>query len=224
MAALANGAEHDERSPRDIHWVTADGDVSDVVESLASLVEHLNGREIPSDERVNVRIVIAALRDALSKAGRPWLVCIDNVDGAGEPEVNAVLGTVVSITEKHGRIIVTSRAGSRLLLRRMQLDQNIALEPLRQEDAMYVIWMLKNSFDTTDNSVDKTKAPAERFRRFIREDLVEYKALQELCDPEWVHSLAGLPLALVQAGAYIRHRECTFFKVFAIVPTIKSRA
>lgn len=70
MAAFAQGAERDENSPRIVYWITADGEASDVVKSLALLAEHLTGWEIPTKDRVKPEIVLAALRNPLTKANR----------------------------------------------------------------------------------------------------------------------------------------------------------
>ena len=39
---------------------------------------------------------------------------------------------------------------------------------------------------------------------------VEYDAPKELCEIDGECNLGGLPLAFVQAGAYIRKYECSF--------------
>lgn len=111
-------------------------------------MEHLNGRKIPTDERVLARIVIAALLEALLRTDRRWLLCLDNVDKAGEPNVNAVLNVVTSMKGNRGWIIVTSRTGSELLWNDTEPEQNFALQPLSDEEAMFVLWRMKMSRNT----------------------------------------------------------------------------
>lgn len=116
---------------------------------------------------------------------------------------------MVSMTGNNGWVIVTSRAGSPLLWSRMKFAQNLVLQPLSEEDAAGMLWRMKESIDTRDASDYVIKGLLEDFKK---DNPVEYRALLELCGSDWNFGLAGLPLALAQAGAYIRHRRCSFSK------------
>lgn len=85
----------------------------------------------------------------------------------------------------------------------------ITLQPLSEEEAMLVLWRMKETLDTEEVS---DKVANVQLERFEQENSVEFGALQELCVSDWSYSLAELPLALVQAGAYIRHRGFSFSK------------
>lgn len=74
------------------------------------------------------------------------------------------MNAVVSMPGKHGFVIVTSRAGSPQLWSRKKLEQNHSQQPLSQEDAIYVLWRLKESIDTTEESDSIIKEQVERFK------------------------------------------------------------
>lgn len=115
MATFADRAERIGERKRRVFRITADGDASNVIESLASRAEYLHGQKLPKNDRSNPQIVVALLQTALARLDRPWLLCMDNVDGAGDPGVNGVLDATVSLTGNGGWVLITSRTGSSLL-------------------------------------------------------------------------------------------------------------
>lgn len=152
MDAMANGAECDKKGPIVIHCVVADGDASEVIESLDSFAEHLNGSRMLTKERDDPRIVTAAFGNALSRIERRWLLCLNNVDKAVDPDVNALLNSVASMTGSHGWVIVTPRTGSEVLWSLIKLEQNLALQPLSEKEAKRLLWRLKKSRNTGEIS------------------------------------------------------------------------
>ncbi len=73
MVTFADRAEREELVPGGVFWVTVDGDVRDVVGSLAELAEKLTRRKLSEDERRNANLVIAALKGGLSERQERWL-------------------------------------------------------------------------------------------------------------------------------------------------------
>lgn len=87
--------------------------------------------------------------------------------------------------------------------------QNIVLMPLSVKDAMYVLWRYKESIESDMISDENV---AEALDQFQQENENENRALRELCGYGWSRSLAGLPLALIHAGAYTRRFKLLFSK------------
>lgn len=84
----------------------------------------------------------------------------------------------------------------------MKKEQRIPLEPLSSQSAMCLLWSIVNSISNED--ADDAKVEYELIN-LKTSNSSEYQAIEKLC----CH-LGCLPLALVQAGSYIRHFECRF--------------
>lgn len=210
MTAFAERAENDGDVTGETFWVTADGEALQVVKAFATFVQILTGASISDTYRTEQEYVLPALRDALAKRRGHWLLCIDNVDGAHDAEVQTILGDVCACAEpKTGNewVVVTSRCVLPFLWSRMHENQNIVLGPLSLIDAMCVLWRYRESLMTTSSD---DVSILEAVNRFKSENGKEYSALQQLCGYEWRCSLAGLTLALVQAGTFISIRKCKF--------------
>ncbi len=209
MIASADRAERENLVPGGVFWVRVDGCERDVIESLAELVEKLTRKKIEEEERRNPNLVVAVLKQGLSKKRGRWLLCLDNAD---EKNVSSTLNEVCGIagpSPGNGWVVVTSRQGQPHIWNRMKSSQRLVLEPLCAEDAMVALWRQIRKVETGD-------ANDYQVMREIRElesaDVNEYRALEELCGDEGGCSLEGLPLALVQAEMYIARWDCSFSK------------
>lgn len=151
MAAFAERAEVDGEVPGDVFWVVADGDASQLVESFAVLAEKLQGSMISDHERQNPKVVLSILRNMLSKTSGRFLLCLDNVDNASDPEVAEILDELYAVldpTKSNGWEIVKSRSGMPRLWESMNLELNIVLAPLSVGDAIDVLWRYKESIQS----------------------------------------------------------------------------
>lgn len=138
-----------------------------------------------------------------------WMLCIDNVDDADKVEVRGILEEVATFadpSEKNGWVVVTSRSGVTALWDSMRSGQNVVLGPLSTENAMRALMRLRNGTRIEDDEIGTSETAC--LERLQRKDRDEYRSLQELCD-----CLGGLPLGLVQAGAYMRrfHRSFSWY-------------
>ncbi len=123
--------------------------------------------------------------------------------------MSRILNEVCGIaTEMQGNgWVVTSRQGQPHVWSRMKREQKMVLEPLPVEDAMVALWRQIRKIETGETD-DGTVMKA--VKELKKGDTDEYQALTELCGDDGVCSFAGLPLALVQAGAYMAQFECSF--------------
>ncbi len=209
MIAFAERAERQKLVPGGVFWVTVDGGVADVVDSLANLVEKIIGKAISEEERKNPNAIVEALKRALfqRKGQGRWLLCLDNADNS---DVSGLLNGICAIagpSRANGWIVVTSRQGQPRTWNRMKADQKLVLQSLSEEDSMLVLWRQIQVIETDDADDDAVLAEINKLKE---EKPVEYYALKELCDDNAEHGLGGLPLALVQAGTYIGRFECSF--------------
>ena len=207
MIALADRAERDKAVQGGVFWVTADGGERDVIESLAGLAEKLIRRKMEEEERRNPNLVVAALKQGLDKREGRWLLCLDNADSS---KLSSILNEVCSIadgTQGNGWVVVTSRQGQPYIWGEMKSEQKLVLKPLCAEDAMVVLWRQIRRIGTEVADDDEVMGEVKELERI---DADEYHALKELCGDDREHSLGGLPLALQQAGMYIRRSDCSF--------------
>ena len=200
MISFADRAERDKQVSGGVFWVTVDGSVRDVVDSLAGLAEKLTRRRMSEDERRNLNWVIAALKQGLSERKGRWLLCLDNAD---DNQVRGVLNEVCGIAEpprRNGWVIVTSRQGQPHIWERMKSEQKLALEPLCTEDAMIALWRQIQKIESSEADDDEVM---KEIGELEGSNLAEHRALKKLCGDDSGHGLGGLPLALVQAGSFI---------------------
>ncbi len=206
MIAFADQAERDKQVPGGVFWVTVDGDVRDVIGSLAGLVEKLTRRKMSEEERGNANLVIAELEGLAERQGR-WLLRLDNAD---DNRVTGVLNEVCGIAGPslgNGWVVVTSRQGQPHIWERMKSEQKLALEPLCAEDAMVALWRRIRKIEKDDADGDKVMTAINELKGV---DQAEYFALKKLCGDEGGHGLGGLPLALAQAGSFIAQLNYSF--------------
>lgn len=103
MTALASEVEASGDAPGGVYWVTAGGDERAVIESLAEFVEKLRRKRISDIDRKHVNIILLLLRQQLAKSTGRWILCIDNVDDASEPEVGHILEAIASMSTRSTR-------------------------------------------------------------------------------------------------------------------------
>lgn len=97
MVKVANHCESLGTVPGGVFWITADGNAKEIVRSLIRFSEKLTGSEIQADDKKKVELVFAILAKALSDVEGRWLLCLDNVDNANEPEVSGILSRIIHL-------------------------------------------------------------------------------------------------------------------------------
>ena len=210
MTAFAKRVELDGDVPGGVHWVTADGNATQIIQSLANFIETLSQSKISDKDLRDPRIIVSMLRSELGKSDGRWLLCMDNADNAGQVEIEEILEEVSLIADpvrRNGWVMVTSRSGQDELWTSMKSYQNIVLEPLSMNESMSVLWRFRESIGAKDASDDMVSIAIRQLQKNFPE---EHSALRQLCGHGWRYSLAGLPLALVQAGSYIRRFKMKF--------------
>lgn len=101
MATFVERAELDGNVPGGVFWLSADGEAADVLESLAIIAEKILGRKMRHEDRVSREVVVDTVRKGMNKRNGRWLLCVDNVDYAGNPDVNIILGTLTSMEARN---------------------------------------------------------------------------------------------------------------------------
>ncbi len=104
-------------------------------------------------------------------------------------------------------MVVTSRRGDPELWSGVTDEQVLRLGPLSQEEAMAVLW--RRGKGKPRNFTDDAQVLYE-MEKLKDENWDEYGALGELAGVDENHGLGRLPLALVQAGSYIRSARMSF--------------
>ncbi len=89
----------------------------------------------------------------------------------------------------------------------MTNDQLLRLEPLSLNDTMAVLWRWEKGKPRDLEDDAQVLCDIERLEH---ENRGKHRALADLAGLEHSHGLAGLPLALVQAGRFIRNATLYF--------------
>ncbi len=192
-----------------IFWVIADGSKEKVLSSFVDFVQRLGQFALPERDKSCTRAVVSSLRRAFAEVEGRWLLCVDNADCA---ETAEILGDVAKLAEPNcGWLLVTSRRGAPGLWPGMTDSQLLRLEPLSQEDAMSVLWRWGKA---KPRDLEDDAQVFSDIDRLKYEDKAEYRALADLAGVDHNHGLARLPLALVQAGSFIRSAALSFYDYF----------
>lgn len=77
----------------------AEGDASQVVEAFAVFVEKVKDVRIPENELRKPEVVLSALKNLLYGPSGRWLLCIDNVDNAGDADVFGMLDNLAAFAD-----------------------------------------------------------------------------------------------------------------------------
>ncbi len=207
MVAFADQAEQDQHEPGGVFWLTVDGNLRDVIGSLARLAEKLTRRKMSEEERRNANLVIAELKQGLDERQGRWLLCLDNAD---DSRVSGILNEVCGIavpSRGNGWIVVTSRQGQPHIWDRMKSEQKLTLEPLCAEDAMVALWRQIRKIEWNDADDCKVMSEINELKSVHQ---AEYCVLKKLRGDDDGHGLGGLPLAIVQAGSFIAQFNYSF--------------
>lgn len=203
--AFADRAEKKGWVPGGSFWIRMGGKETDAIDSLAEFTESLTGRLLGEKDRIHLRAVVSELRRQLDSIQGRWLLCLDNAD---DPEVNPVLDELSGLTSLAGGwVIVTSRQGSETLWEEMVPEQKLSLAPMNSKHAMITLMRRKEKLLSARVSTAEIE---ERLVDLESSNIEEYKALCDLASDKEEYGMAGLPLALVQAGSFMNKKKKSF--------------
>lgn len=181
-------------------WIPAVGSSkSKLTTSLGKIVEHLIGERFNGDGTAkSMKLMFSRLRNWIRSARQRFLICIDHAD---DPELNEVINELLIhlAGEQHGWVLITSRQGKKW--DGMSNEQLHHLKPLSNQDAMVALWRRKEGKIRSKVSDDAVK---NHITKMKSEELEEFEALKLLSGNL---GLGGLPLAIDQAGSFIRNRS-----------------
>lgn len=148
-----------------------------------------------------------SLHRGLAELDGKWLICLGNADNAS---VNRIIGEVTKKARScEGWAVVTSRQGVDAMWQDMVAEQKLRLIPLGVDKAMIALYRYKENIS---NGAALDGEVAERVAHFENANQTEYRALFELAGHKTEWGLGGLPLALNEAGSFIRRRKISFSK------------
>jgi tetratricopeptide (TPR) repeat protein len=161
-----------------VFWIAAETEKL-IVTSVLRIAEVL---QLPGHNDKNQQRVVAAVQRWLS-THQKWLLIWDNVEDL----------------DLLNRFLPASRYGAVLLTTRCQalgtLAQGMDLLPMEQQEGMQLLFRRARLLEVA--------ATEEQMQQFAQQMPQQYEAAAEL-----VEEMAGLPLALDQAGAYLEKTRC----------------
>jgi tetratricopeptide (TPR) repeat protein len=211
MLQFANRAASSPKYPGGVFWVSA-ADIAVLTADLAELVGALSGS---ARDVSDLEVVCTAAFAALHRRDGSWLLCIDNADSIdiivllGKCRARACMGATA---QPRGDLLVTSRSADPAVWPDLGVfsakggsgvQSHIKLTPLGPKSSAVVMFRRKEreAFDISDDEVAGKLAAL---------DPAETDAVNALAGSSHDYSLAGLPLALLQAGVYMSSRRKTF--------------
>jgi tetratricopeptide (TPR) repeat protein/transcriptional regulator with XRE-family HTH domain len=162
-----------------VFWIEAETSET----AISSLLHLADVLQLPECQETNQQRVVTAVQRWLSSHSG-WLLIWDNLEDLD------LLPRLLPATVQQGAILLTTRSQA-LGTRAIGMD----VAPMAQEEGM--LFVLRRA------KVLEAEATHEQLRQFAVNMPSEYTAAMEL-----VTALAGLPLALDQAGAYIDETGC----------------
>ena len=183
------------------------GDKSHATSSLANFAEAITGRTFQENDRHDINVVLHAVKGKLQSMKQKWLLVLENADDSRVTSIVGELCRFAGGEAINGWMLVTSRRGGETLCTGMRPGQQLKLQPLTLEQAMIVLWRLKENLLPSlirDNQV------REELEELKKNDYKEYCALSGLAGNVKEHGLGGLPLALAQAWSFMHKMRITF--------------
>jgi tetratricopeptide (TPR) repeat protein len=188
-----------DRFPGGVFYVSADTPQS-LLESIRHALRMDMGLAAFAEEKASPADSFAAFQRWLAQ-NSGWLLLVDNVD---DVEVLAEAGVLPSaaVADGVGNVLITSRSPSRRFSRLVGVTYELQLDSLAQQASVEALFAHARLSTRTRVDGDNGDDP----------NAAEIDAARWLAGPD---ALAGLPLALKQAGSYVAETNGASFAAYA---------